>query len=102
MDATGILGPLPSPWEVRMFRNHGNRYRYRFHNKETNELSDNDPRLGPLDKWKRIDMPPEPDDPIVYAYFQHVETGEAMNSDPRMLPDALEAEGVKLEWFNLT
>ncbi|KAF2840182.1 hypothetical protein M501DRAFT_1023505 [Patellaria atrata CBS 101060] len=100
-DAFSILGPLPQPWEVQMFRDYGNRYKYRFHNKETHKVTDDDPRLGIIKDWERFDHKPDADDPQVYDYFRHKETGETMNSDPRMLPDALKARNVKLESFTL-
>jgi hypothetical protein len=42
-----------------------------------------------------------PYDPIVMAVFKNTETGEIMKSDPRMLPEALIARGVKLENIRL-
>jgi hypothetical protein len=86
-----------------MFKSFGNRYKYRFYNRDTKELVQEDPRLEGtnLGNWERFDHEPEPDDPPVFDYFRHKETGEVINSDPRMLPKALEARGVKLESFML-
>ncbi|KAL8282637.1 hypothetical protein RB600_005876 [Gaeumannomyces tritici] len=36
----------------------------------------------------------EADDPEMFDYFRNRDTGEVVNSDPRMMPEALEARGV--------
>jgi hypothetical protein len=102
-DAISILGPLPTPWEVQMFKGFGNRYEYRFYNRDTKERVRDDPRMEgiSLGDWERFEHEPEPDDPPVFDYFRHKTTGDVMNSDPRMLPDALETRGVQLQWFTL-
>jgi hypothetical protein len=33
--------------------------------------------------------------------FRNLVTGETMDSDPRMLPEPLEAKGIELKWFRL-
>ena len=61
-----------------------------------------DPRLGPLPEgWRWIETVRTNNDPFIFETFENSVTGEKMNSDPRMLPDALRARGVKLDWFEL-
>ncbi len=101
-DSTSILGPLPSPWKVVGSWGDGNRYLFRFFNTETNESTAEDPRLTSFEcDWERIDHKPDANDLELYDYFKHKETGEIMNSDPRMLPETLEAHGIKLTTFCL-
>ncbi|KAK4446413.1 HET-domain-containing protein [Podospora aff. communis PSN243] len=100
-DAIGLLGPLPEPWVGHLENRPGTRRRLVFHNKETGEYSHDDPRLGDLGGWERLGVVTEADDPEVFEYFQHKESREVMNSDPRMLPEALKARGVELTTFVL-
>jgi hypothetical protein len=100
-DGRSILGPLPRPWVVQVSPGYGSRHVYQFYNSETRELTQEDPRLGELEDWERIDHTPEADDPEVFDYFRHKKSGEAMNSDPRLLPEALRKRGVRLINFAL-
>ncbi|KAK1753786.1 heterokaryon incompatibility protein-domain-containing protein [Echria macrotheca] len=107
-DAIALLGPLPSPWSVQIlvYPPSYHRNMYRFFNAETKEVSMEDPRLEPSSLWERIaeeDLEREltGDDPEVCSFFRNKDTGETMDSDPRMLPDALRARGVDLQGFTL-
>jgi hypothetical protein len=61
-----------------------------------------DPWLGPLPpEWECFPRERTNNDPKIYEGFRNKVTGEVMNSDPRKLPEALEARGVKLETFHL-
>jgi len=77
----------------------------KFLNTDTGVEQNEDPRLDDdddLGEWKRVDNHElEADNPMVYDCFKNMRTGEVMNSDPRMLPDALRARGVKLTEFTL-
>ena len=77
------------------------RYTYLFYNPTTDELTREDPRLEPHPDWERVEqtMPLEQDDPEVCDFFRNKRTGEVMDSDPRISPEALEARGVKLRTF---
>lgn len=70
---------------------------------ETGEETIEDPRLESLEgsNWERVDHEPTLDDPEVFDYFRNKETGEVINSDPRLLPEALKARGVYLTTFCL-
>jgi hypothetical protein len=102
-DAIGLLGPLPSPWKVIGGWGHGNRYLFRFSNADTGESTHEDPRLSPLTEsdWERFGHEPDANDPEIYDFFKHKNTGEIMNSDPRMLPESLKIKGIKLTSFSL-
>jgi len=100
-DAIGILGPFPEPWHGKLENRPGTRTRLVYHNNDTGEYTYDDPRLGSLGDWKRIEHETEHDDPEIFEYFRNKTTGEVMNSDPRMLPDALKARGVNLTTFVL-
>ncbi|KAL8365197.1 hypothetical protein RB595_004145 [Gaeumannomyces hyphopodioides] len=115
-DAAALLGPLPEPWRVELTAGHGNRLSVWFvnHGKTaaTTTTADpvrtrEDPRLMkvPLPgAWERLrgrrgsgeqdGDGEEADDPEMFDYFRNRDTGEVVNSDPRMMPEALEARGV--------
>ncbi|CAJ0548656.1 Ff.00g022690.m01.CDS01 [Fusarium sp. VM40] len=76
----GLLGPLPSPWEIRIFHDptDGARSYIRYLNTITSEMTEEDPRLGPLEGWQRIsrwDLGRDlnGDDPFVCDFFKNVE-----------------------------
>ncbi|KAK3387780.1 heterokaryon incompatibility protein-domain-containing protein [Podospora didyma] len=103
-DAIGLLGPLPSPWRAQVFKDSiGLRSVHRFFNPDTNTLSDEDPRLEPLDEsWERVaDVQRTGNDPYLFQRFKNKLTGEVINSDPRLTPEALKARGVDLKEFSL-
>jgi len=103
-DAIALLGPLPSPWVTQVFDDSRGETRiFRFLNTDTNSLSYEDPRLGPLDEmWKRVNMEPRTaDDPATFQRFQNRDTGEVITHDPRLNPDALIAREVDIRTFTL-
>jgi hypothetical protein len=68
----------------------------------TGESTDEGRWLGPLlSGWERVPAVRTPEDPILFTRFKNSETGELINWDPRLLPTALEARGVKLRKFEL-
>lgn len=102
MDGESILGPLPAPWKIRMTTNIGGIHEITYWNPQTNVTSQEDPRLDSLlPEWERLPQEWTREDPVITAWHKNKVTGEVMNSDPRMLPDALIARGVKLEHFKL-
>ena len=101
-DGEGILGPLPEQWKVQFVTETNGVFVPRFVNTLTEEETVQDPRLGPLpEPWECLPAVRTPDDPLIFARYRNKKTGEVMNSDPRMLPDALRARGVPLETFRL-
>lgn len=101
-DSIGLLGPLPSPWRVRMVQQSEHDFQVRFYNPASGEETIHDPRLPalPLD-WKHISTKRTNEDPLIFEKFKNSTTGEVMNSDPRMLPDELIKRGVQLQTFTL-
>ncbi len=102
-DAISLLGPLPKPWRVQVFDNSsGDLGHYLFFNSDTGVLSEEDPRLGPLgDRWKRVSKGRTADDPATFQCFADKDTGETINHDPRMSPEALKARGADIRTFTL-
>ena len=105
----GLLGPLPEPWVAKVDTRDLRSF-CEFFNTETGDYTKEDPRLPSLKDgdWERVeDHETAAGDPLVYDYFRNKVTGEVMNSDPRLLPDALEKfweekrMDKKLEWFRL-
>ncbi|EON70018.1 hypothetical protein W97_09284 [Coniosporium apollinis CBS 100218] len=102
MDSESLLGRLPNPWRVRLGWESGGIYLGRYYNSSTGVLTEEDPRLDSLPvEWERVQADRTPDDPLVFALFRNKVTGEVMNSDPRLLPEALKERGVDLKTFQL-
>lgn len=102
MDSGSLLGRLPDPWRVRLGWESGGIYLGRYYNSSTGVLTEEDPRLDSLPvEWERVQADRTPDDPLVFALFRNKVTGEVMNSDPRLLPEALKEHGVDLKTFQL-
>jgi len=100
-DAVGLLGPLPPSVTLKIGED-GRRWIYRFFNSSTGSLTEEDPRLPPLSSgWERFEKDWTSDEPQLCAWFRNKETGEEMDSDPRMLPEALKTRGVPLRMFSL-
>lgn len=101
-DGEGLLGPILEPWKLQVKPLGGN-YIPHFFNTSTKVVSMEDPRLPPLpaDWEEQAQRDRTQDDPFFLREFQNKVTGEIMNSDPRMLPDALRQRGVRLETFRL-
>jgi hypothetical protein len=103
MDGESLLGPLPHGWEVRSEPTAGTReWAPHYWNSSTKILSAQDPRLGKMPPdWESTSQERTPDDPIMCAPHRNKVTGTVLNSDPRLLPEALKDRGVNLETFRL-
>ena len=102
-DSYGILGPLPSNWRAIIRGDAVGRPLHRYLNQRTFEETSEDPRLGPLPPgWERLAYERSLDDPAIFELFSSSVTGETINSDPRLSPEALQLRGVKLETFQLS
>lgn len=91
-------------WSARVFNDSTGLFTIlRFYNSETKITQDEDPRLGPLpEEWAAMGRKERTsEDPRIFAYFKNKQTGEIVNSDPRMEPEALRNKGVKLKTFAL-
>jgi hypothetical protein len=75
---------------------------HRYLNLTTCEQTAEDPRLDVLPpEWERMAYERSPDDPALFEVFKNNVTGETVNSDPRLSPEALRVREVKLEKFQL-
>ena len=104
-DGAALLGPLPTGWKVHRFLDSTGQFLIcKYFSADTGELSDEDPRLEPLpDEWERLPVRDRTaEDPEIFQEFRHQGTGQVINWDPRLGPEALKKRGVKLETFSLT
>jgi hypothetical protein len=103
MDGEPLLGEFPSLWKIQPSGNSDSSLDPIFWNSGTNTISQEDPRLGDLsEEWDRIEHDEwRADEPFYISKHRNKLTGDLINSDPRMLPEALMARGVKLEKFRL-
>ena len=101
-DCNALLGPLPTGWAVNIEGDRAGRPLHRYLNLQNGQLGAEDPRLAPLpSEWERVAYERTSDHPAYFEMFRNSTTGETMNSDPRLLPNALEALGIKLKTFGL-
>lgn len=101
MDTESIIGPLPEQVLMEMWCPDGF-YKAHFYDKLTKTRTVDDPRLPPLPQyWEPVERERRQDDPFFFREFRNRNTGETVKSDPRMLPEALEQQGVVLERFRL-
>lgn len=101
MDGESVLGPLPLSWKIQVKTRYGVQT-YQFVETATNTVTTDDPRLPSLpDEWAQVLRERTQDDPLDSKEFRNADTGEIINSDPRMLLEALQQRGVKLKTFRL-
>ncbi|KAI0120886.1 HET-domain-containing protein [Hypoxylon sp. NC0597] len=103
MDGEAILGPILHPWKVVLVLEDGDD-RIHYVNVEAGYESTGDPRLEQipmLPGWEPIEWERTRADPYYCTKFRNRETGEVINSDPRLFPEALEARGVPLRTITL-
>ena len=102
MNGEALLGDLTRAWTVQQHHKDG-QIVFKYYNRDTECLTNEDPRLPPLDEsWRKVCRPRTTDDPLYVAYFEHIPTGRIINSDPRLLPHVLRSRGVNLKTFALT
>ncbi|KAJ4293452.1 hypothetical protein N0V90_008735 [Kalmusia sp. IMI 367209] len=101
-DAVGILGPLPDHWKTIIKGDALGSPTQRFVHLKNREETLDDPRLELLPRnWERATYERLADDPTIFERFRNLETGDLVNYDPRLFPEALEARGVALQTFGL-
>ncbi|KAK8022039.1 hypothetical protein PG993_012806 [Apiospora rasikravindrae] len=101
-DTSGLLSQLPEGWSVQIKRDDSGHARYSYRNCKTDSTTRQDPRLGPLPQdWVHSNHPRRAGTPSLWDCFENTKTGEVMDSDPRLLPRALEISGVTLETLYL-
>jgi len=96
-NAAAFLGPIPKPWQIQVFADSIANLRIRsYFNSETKERRTDDPRLDPLEDWEMASIPRSNRDPNTFEWRRNKRTGEVVNYDPRLLPEALRARDVAL------
>ncbi|KAM0342381.1 hypothetical protein ACHAPU_009568 [Fusarium lateritium] len=100
-DAVCFLGPMPRDWKAIIKGDALGRPFQLFMNTMTGQETIEDPRLPLPPNWERAPYERLPDDPALFQKFRNAETGEVINHDPRLIPEALESRGVKLQPFTL-
>jgi hypothetical protein len=104
-DGIVLLGPLPKHIQVQIDKSpSGYSAMHIYRNIKTGDTSQEDPRLPTLDKtiWERLPLRERQlDDPALVQHFRDQRTREVVDSDPRLLPDALRRRGVILQSFDL-
>lgn len=101
-DGEGLLGSMEEQWKLKYSKDKTGIDVPRFFNIKTGEERFEDPRLGPLpESWKQLVLDRSMDDPLSISWFQHIETGEISNHDPRVSPEALRSRGVDVSTFSL-
>ncbi|KAI1387256.1 HET-domain-containing protein [Hypoxylon trugodes] len=106
MFGEALLGPFPESWKFILHREgeEDGQYRVCFVNTDTGVKRTDDPRLDEIPlppEWEPIEWNRTTADPLHYRKFWNRETGEEINSDPRLFPEALVGRGVPLETITL-
>jgi len=102
MDGETLLGPFPSPWSVHVQQDLRGLNQPMYWNSETKSYQQDDPRLGELPAcWEKVEREKTSDDPHLFSPHRNKLTGEVINSDPRVFPEALKERGVDLQMFRL-
>jgi hypothetical protein len=99
-DSQALLGPLPKGWKVQYGRV-DKKSRCFYVNTSTGTKTFADPRLPPLVDWEPLKTIQEGVTSELAVQFQHKETREIIDFDPRLEWPALEKIGVALEDFRL-
>ncbi|KAH7371678.1 heterokaryon incompatibility protein-domain-containing protein [Pyrenochaeta sp. MPI-SDFR-AT-0127] len=111
MEGEALLGPLPENWTVIMEQDqHGHarpvyihstaRKGTSFRHRRNETRTFNDPRIGPLSpQWTLASSVSVPWTYRTQDQYENQTTGRIVHSDPRLLPRALKARGIKLEKF---
>ncbi|KAM0264110.1 hypothetical protein ACHAQJ_000855 [Trichoderma viride] len=107
-DGQALLGDLQYPWRVQIFDHPDQDFRieHRYYNADTGKTTVSDPRLEDHPEWERVSLEDlgrtlTGDDPIILEFFKNKITGEIMDSDPRLLPEALQGREIELQWFTI-
>jgi hypothetical protein len=101
-DAEKLMGPLPNPWVFRVSSSTSGSRTHCFHNSVTGENSKLDPRLEAWSpEWELCEAVETEKEEGHDIRFRNKETGEVLNSDPRLLPAALESRGITVKRIRL-
>lgn len=106
MDGEAILGPLPSSYHIESRDDALDFEAFIpvYVENATHRAQREDPRLRniPLPpEWESFEKERTRDDPLIYRMFRNKNTGEVINSDPRLFPEALRERGVPVQRITL-
>ncbi|KAI0103035.1 HET-domain-containing protein [Nemania sp. FL0031] len=105
MHGEAVLGPVPYPWKVELrIGDETRHWTPSFRNAETGMGTEDDPRLASTQmpaEWEPIEFEWTPADPLNCRKFRNRDTGQVINSDPRLFPEALLERGVALRTITL-
>ncbi|KAI0477382.1 HET-domain-containing protein [Xylariaceae sp. FL0804] len=105
MDGEALLGSFSAQWSVQYLGDGTDQYdRPCYCNSNTGLKTTEDPRLEsvPLPPvWEPVEWERTRADPIFCNKYRHKDTGEIINSDPRLFPEALRERGVELTTVTL-
>lgn len=103
MDGEALLQPLQAPWRLLYKANSTGQWYATFANSTAGEITQLDPRLGPLPaEWEQVSdgATRAPDDQTV-TRFRHKVSGDVIDSYPQLLPGPLQQRGIGLEEVRL-
>ncbi|OQO08198.1 hypothetical protein B0A48_06992 [Cryoendolithus antarcticus] len=102
MDAEALLVELPDYRHVECLPRTFGRMAFFYRDVRTKAMTLEDPRLPPLQyTWVKLNRSLTSADPVNASWYRNEETGEEINGDPRLEPEALRERGVKLERITL-
>jgi len=101
MDGEAILGELKSAWRIEIEKEETRKtWTPRYFSTETALECYSDPRLIDIpftQGWEPLKGVNTNDDPIICTNFRHRESGEVINYDPRLTPEALKSRGISIK-----
>ncbi|KAI1353846.1 HET-domain-containing protein [Xylaria sp. FL0043] len=104
MDGEALLGELPCPWTVETQIDERGVWTPCFQNDDLDEWTEDDPRLDSIPlpaEWEPIEFEWTRSDPDNCRKFRNRDTGEIINTDPRLLPEALLERGIPVKTITL-
>ncbi|KAI0811755.1 HET-domain-containing protein [Xylaria sp. FL0064] len=104
MDGEALLGEVPYPWRVEIISNKRGTWTFGFQNDDLDEWREDDPRLDSIPlpaEWEPIEFEWTRSDPNICRKFRNRDTGEIINSDPRLYPEALLERGIPVKNITL-
>ncbi|KAN0117738.1 HET domain containing protein [Hyaloscypha variabilis] len=105
MDGEAILGELKSAWRIEIEKEETRKtWTPRYFSTETALECYSDPRLIEIpftQGWEPLKGVQTNDDPIICTSFRHRESGEVINYDPRLTPEALKCRGISIKTLTI-
>jgi hypothetical protein len=97
MEGQAVLGSLSPSWKLVVEHTYST-YRLLFRNAQDGAKTPQDPRLGVLpENWEPIEKEDEARLRYTVQHYRHKVTNEIINSDPRLVLEAVRARGIKVE-----